>query len=122
MFLERNAKGALWQAIPLIRAAENGAFGGRLAAIDAFVAATGLIEGDVAHGSASLFLDFGFAVGAAAPESKGKTGLDGLLQLVVVVRVVSVGLAERQRLVVQRLLYFREQPLDGDRQIGQRSA
>ena len=43
---------------------------------------------------------------------KRKAGLDGLLQIVVVLRVVGVRLAEGQRLVVHGLLNFDEQTFD----------
>src|SRR5713226_9046019 len=93
-----------------------------LAAVDADAGATGLFQRDAAHGGARLFLDFGFALRVPAPRGKGETGLDRLFQVVVGFRVMRVGFAECQSLVMQRLLNFGEQAFDGGGQAGQRRA
>src|SRR5882672_10778355 len=49
-----------------------------------------LVQRDAAHGRAGLFLDFAFAIAAAAPTGIGKAAFDRLLQFVVGLGVVRV--------------------------------
>ncbi len=57
---------------------------GGLAAKNALAGAAGLFERDAAHRGLGLFFDFRFAIRAAAPPGESETGLDGLLEFVVV--------------------------------------
>src|ERR1051325_1649019 len=95
---------------------------GRLSAIYTPTARAVLLQRDAAHGGARFFLDFRFAFRASAPEGIREAVFHGFFQLFVVLRVVRVAFAERQRLVVQRLLNFREQFLDGRRKVRERRA
>src|ERR1700693_1983899 len=92
----------------LVGTPENRSFGGRLATGDAGAAAAWLLDGDATHSGACLFFDLSFALRAATPEGKRKTVFHGFFEVVVGFRVVCVALAERQCLVVQRLLNFCE--------------
>src|SRR6267378_716947 len=96
----------------LVGPGEDGAFRRRLAAVNASSGPTRLLQGDAAHGGASLFLDFGFALRASAPEGESEPILDGLFQVFVRFRIVGVALAKSQSLVVQRLLDFRQKLLN----------
>src|SRR5207302_9302753 len=92
------------------------------AAVNTIRAYSLLYQGHAARGGTRFFLDFGFAIGTPAPKGEGKAILNGPLQVIVGFHIVSVALAKSQRLVVKRLLDFRQQPLDGGRQAGERGA
>src|ERR1700690_3083775 len=105
----------------LVGAGEDGALPRRLAAMDANAAAAarasaenlGGIQRNAAHGRASLFLDFFFAIAAAAPGGIGEASLHGLLEVIVVRGRVRVGPSKCQRLVKDGLVNFHEELLDG---------
>src|SRR4029077_9376885 len=127
MFRKSNRAGSRtrWSAS---RQRENALIGARkdralrcgLAAVDADAGAARLFERDATQRGAGFFLNFGFAVRVPAPIGKGETGFDGFLEVLVGFRVVRVGCAERQSLVMQRLLNFSEHAFDCGGQASQR--
>src|SRR5580704_3137311 len=96
----RDVPGKQWAGALLARgnvsvsAGEDGTLGCRIAAVDARTCLGGLIKRDAAHGGSGLFLDLGFALGAATPGGEGETRLDGLFEIIVGLGVVRVGFAE----------------------------
>src|SRR6266404_8885609 len=113
MFPERNRS---------VGTPKNPSFGGRVATGDAGAGAAWLLDGDTTHSGACFFFDLRFALRAAAPEGKRKTIFHGTFQVLIGFRVVRIALAESQRLVMQRLLNFREQALGGRGQISELGA
>src|SRR6266852_1400224 len=113
MFPERNRS---------VGAPKNRSFGGRVATGDAGAGAAWLLDGDATHSGACFFFDLCFALRAAAPERKRETVFHGAFQLLIGFRIVRIALAESQRLVMQCLLNFFEQALNGCGQIGDRNA
>ncbi len=97
-----------------VRASKYGALRGRFAAVDANARAAGLIERDAAHGGAGFLLNLRFAIRPAAPIGKRKTCLDRFFEILVGLRVLRVGFAEREGFVMQRLLNFGQQSFDRD--------
>src|SRR5579859_4580549 len=93
----------------LIRFGENGLFGGWPAAINALAGPTGLFEGNAPHGGFGLFLDFGFAIRAAAPMREREAFLDGKFELAVILRLGGIGLAKIKRALEEGILNFDEQ-------------
>src|SRR5215469_3135225 len=105
-----------------VGAGENRAGCRGLVAIHALAAWALLLQGNAAHGGAGFFLDFGFTLAAPTPKRIREPALHSFLQVAVGLCVVRIAFAERQRLVVERLLNFDEQFLDCARQIGKRRA
>src|SRR6185437_13003148 len=96
----------------LICLSEDGLLGGGLAAVDALTGPRRLFEGDAAHGGLGLFLDFCFAIGAAAPMRKREAFLDGNFELAVILRLGRVRIAKIESALEKRLLNFDKQLLD----------
>ena len=73
-----------------------------------------MFERDATHGGTGLFLNLRFAIRPATPMGKSEPYLDRFLKVLVRLRVLRIGFAERQGLVMQRLLNFGQQSLDRD--------
>src|ERR1700722_10391419 len=90
----------------LVRAGENGLFFGRLAAMDTLSRTARLLQRNATHGGLGSLFDIRFAFAAAAPPGKSEALLHRFLEIIVGVRLGSVGFAKGQSAVVQRLLDF----------------
>src|SRR5262249_14618171 len=111
-----------WSESPvkLVSSRKNGAFVRRFAASHAIPRRALLLQRDAAHRSASFFLNLRFALRASAPTRKREAVFNGLLQIVVGLRVVCIALAKTERLVMQPLLNLHQQLLNRHRQFAQR--
>src|SRR5271170_6893807 len=92
----------------LVRAGEDGFFGGRLAAMDALAGAAWLLERDAAHGGFGFFLDVRLAFGVAAPPGEGESFFDGFFEFFVIGGLVGIRFAEGEGAVEERRLDFFE--------------